>query len=231
MMSSLDIEKGKIGELKTIYALKHYLDGGQYFVLNFLVIPNGEWTSQLDHTIISKYGIFVIETKYTNSWLYGAQNQPRWTEVYHAKRFSFSNPLYQNYSHTQALAKFLKIDKHKIFSVVVFWGDCQFETNMPSNVVKGNSIIKYINSKKQILLTDPEKNKIVDQLITLKIKEPVTAILDHNESVRKRYESNTICPKCGGNLTMHTAHKGIYLGEKFLGCNNFPRCHYKKALN
>jgi len=35
-----------------------------------------------------------------------------------------------------------------------------------------------------------------------------------------------ICPQCGGRLELRTAHQGVYAGNKFWGCSNFPRCRY-----
>lgn len=38
-----------------------------------------------------------------------------------------------------------------------------------------------------------------------------------------KIDNNDICPKCGGRLVKR---KGRY-GE-FIGCSNYPKCHYKK---
>jgi hypothetical protein len=230
-LSIKDIEKGQYGELKTRQVLKHYLDEGQYHIINNLIIPDREWTTQIDHIVISKFGIFVIETKYTDSWLYGGQYQEKWTEVYYTKHFSFTNPLYQNYAHTKALAEFLKINENKIIPLIVYWGDCQFETDMPPNVVKGMNIIKFISSKKERVFLKQDVERIYNDLKMVQYKAPVTATLRHNESIKNRYESNTICPKCGGSLVEKTSKKGYYAGKKFLGCNHFPRCHFVKSLN
>jgi ssDNA-binding Zn-finger/Zn-ribbon topoisomerase 1 len=39
------------------------------------------------------------------------------------------------------------------------------------------------------------------------------------------------CPKCGGELVLRTAQKGSNPGQKFWGCNNFPKCRFTKPLN
>lgn len=35
-----------------------------------------------------------------------------------------------------------------------------------------------------------------------------------------------ICPKCGGNLILRTARRGINTGNQFFGCSNYPKCTY-----
>jgi restriction system protein len=223
--------KGRAGELQTRHALKLFLDNTQYRVINNLLIKSGTITRQLDHVVISRYGIFVVETKYTDFWIYGSQEKEQWTKTFYYKKYPFPNPLHQNFAHTQTLAEFLKIENNKILPIVVFWGDCQIKTDMSSRVVKGIQIIDYIESKKQILFHDDEVERIYNDLVMLKLNTPAASILCHIDSVRKRYESNTVCPKCGGLLKERTARNGIRAGEKFLGCKNFPRCHYKKSLN
>ncbi|WP_302166746.1 topoisomerase DNA-binding C4 zinc finger domain-containing protein, partial [uncultured Ruminococcus sp.] len=35
-----------------------------------------------------------------------------------------------------------------------------------------------------------------------------------------------ICPRCGGKLVVRKAKKGIYIGNSFYGCENYPKCRY-----
>ena len=39
-------------------------------------------------------------------------------------------------------------------------------------------------------------------------------------------QGSRICPQCGGKLEVRTAHEGVYAGQQFLGCSNFPKCRY-----
>ena len=55
--------KGKLGEQFVAVFLSR-LDKEKYLVLNDVLLPLEEGkTSQIDHVIVSAYGIFVIETK------------------------------------------------------------------------------------------------------------------------------------------------------------------------
>ena len=69
---------GKWGEKKVSLLLG--LLGNGYKVFNDVIIRNGNWTSQIDHLIISHYGLFVIETKNYNGWIYGGADQEQWTQ-------------------------------------------------------------------------------------------------------------------------------------------------------
>ncbi len=221
--------KGYSGELKTRLAQKLFLDSERYHVFNNIIIQSESRSTQIDHVIVSKYGIFVVETKNKDGWIYGSSNDEQWTQVFYQKKFKFQNPLWQNYLHTKSLAEFLGIGHGKMHSVVIFWGKCQFKTQMPENILN-KKYTGYIKNKKQILLSNDEVNRICDKLIMLQYNTPLLAGWHHANSIKKRYDSSTTCPKCGGSLLERTTHTGKGTGQKFLGCKNYPRCRYTKEL-
>jgi len=220
--------KGRIGEQKTRAAHKLFLDCNQYHFFDNVLLQLNSGPTQIDHVIVSRYGIFVVETKYRDGWIYGSSDEEQWTVVY-PKKFKFQNPLRQNYLHTRRLAEFLGIDHSKIHSVVIFWGKCQFKTQMPENVLNRN-YAEYIKSKKKILLSNDEVIRICDKLLMLQYNTPFLAGWRYANSLKKRYESATICPKCGGTLIERTADTPQGTGQIFLDCKNYPRCNYTKAL-
>ena len=58
--------KGRFGENKVSNILKRLSD--EYFVINDLLLKTSRRTTQIDHVVISKYGIFVIETRMDLWW-------------------------------------------------------------------------------------------------------------------------------------------------------------------
>ena len=220
--------KGYTGELKTKLAQKLLLDE-EYHVFNNIIIQSTSRSTQIDHIIVSKYGIFVIETKNKDGWIYGSINDEQWTQVFYQKKFRFQNPLRQNYLHTRSLAEFLKIDHGKIHSLVVFWGKCQFKTQMPVNVLKGKCT-GYIKSKKQVLLTNDEVDRIYQELLMVKCNAPFLSGRQHASSLKKRYASRIVCPKCGGNLLERTSHTGGESGRKIYRLRKLPTMSLYKGI-
>ena len=54
--------KGISGELVASYFLNK-LDKSEYYIINNIILKIGDRTTQIDHIVVSPYGIFVIETK------------------------------------------------------------------------------------------------------------------------------------------------------------------------
>ena len=67
--------KGARGERKVHNALTEVIAGPDYKVFSDLILPTARETTQIDHLIISRFGIFVIETKNMSGWIFGSADQ------------------------------------------------------------------------------------------------------------------------------------------------------------
>lgn len=64
---------GKMGEFE-VSAILATLSGNDYIVINNITLPSKFGTTQIDHIVVSIYGIFVIETKNYTGLIYGGEN-------------------------------------------------------------------------------------------------------------------------------------------------------------
>lgn len=222
--------KGWFGKLQTTLGRKLLLDGNVYRDLNNVTLETANGTTQIDHVIVSKFGIFVVETKNMNGWIYGSEKDAQWTQVFpNQQKFRFQNPLRQNYRHSNAVSEFLGIDHNSIHSVVMFWGDCQFKTEMPPNVMN-RGYITHLKSKTAILFTDEVVDSYYTALKEGRLPKTWKTKRTHLVSLEQRHQSDTLCPKCGGVLSVKTAKRGSNAGSDFLGCSNYPRCKFTKGI-
>ena len=163
--------KGKMGEFAVSTHVKLYLDKEKYTLLNDCTLPDMQnQTTQIDHILLSPYGIFVIETKNYKGWIFGGERQKTWTQKIYKKSYKFQNPLHQNYKHQKFLENILSdiIDPTLIHSVVVFMPDCEFKTQMPSNVFRSAAWTDYVKAFKEEMI--PSKTLI---RIKLRIEKEV----------------------------------------------------------
>ena len=138
--------KGKSGERTVANRLRQGLPE-EYIILNDVYLPLADGTTtQIDHIVVSQYGIFVVETKNYSGWIFGNENSAQWTQSIYGKKSRFQNPLRQNYLHICTLSERLRIDRTYFHSVVAFTGECTFKTEMPANVVYSRRAADYIRS-------------------------------------------------------------------------------------
>lgn len=69
-MSLRSIFKGWIGEVQGTLAKKIFLDSQVYVDINNVTIPTPNGSTQIDHVIVSRYGVFVVETKNMDGWIF-----------------------------------------------------------------------------------------------------------------------------------------------------------------
>ncbi len=111
--------KGWLGEWMINRSLEK-LDPSIYRTFHDLYVPrpDGEGTTQIDHVVVSPFGIFVIETKNYGGWIFGTAKQRQWTQQIYRNKFRFQNPLHQNKLHVAALREFLNLPDTSFHPVV-----------------------------------------------------------------------------------------------------------------
>jgi hypothetical protein len=184
--------KGKFGEAAVNDMLKKSLDEHQYHLLENVTLYALDGTTQIDHILVSQYGIFVIETKNMAGWIFGDAKQAKWTQVLYKKKTQFQNPLRQNYKHLKALETLTGLPDSKFIPVVVFVGESEFKTPMPSNVVRGRDLITFIQSKKIPLVSETEAQDILQKIEIGRLEPGKETDRAHKEYVKEfKFENKT----------------------------------------
>lgn len=71
--------KGFLGELLIRFVLL-FLNKKEYKIIHDVKVFYNGLMSQIDHVVVSKYGVFVIETKNYKGWIFGSENAYEWTQ-------------------------------------------------------------------------------------------------------------------------------------------------------
>nr|WP_174863555.1 nuclease-related domain-containing protein [Comamonas jiangduensis] len=157
--------KGWWGEYKVRRWLAQDLDAQHYHCAHNITLRRQDGsTTQIDHVVISPYGVFVLETKHLRGWIFGGEKQRTWTQTIYRHRTSFPSPLHQNWGHIKALEELLQLPLQHLHSVGVFTGDCQFKTAMPAHVTQGRAVTALIRSYREEVLDTPAVAQLVSAL-------------------------------------------------------------------
>ena len=233
--------KGKCGEFFVAYLLKKRLDKNVYRIFNDVIIPDSAGgTTQIDHIVLSPYGIFVIETKNMKGWIFGDRNSDKWTQQIYRCKNQFQNPFRQNYKHIATLAELLELPVDSMQHIIVFLGFCTIKTRdkMPDSLVTNASeLIAFMNTFDQELFNDEMLDRIQNILFGCRLENTLSNRRKHIEYVGKIAHSKNsvpdsgkatvkICPVCGGKLVVRKSTRGANAGKNFWGCSNYPRCRY-----
>lgn len=218
--------KGFIGEAMVRLSAKYLLNPDEYRAIHNVTLTTPDGTTQIDHVFVSRFGIFVVETKNYGGWIFGGENQAMWTQKLFKSAHKFQNPLRQNYKHLKALESLLNIPLDKFHSVVVFVGGSTFKTPMPANVTYTGGYIRYIKSKTEQIFLPAEVEKIYQAIGTGRLAPSFATSREHVRNLQKRNDPDAprLCPKCGAKMLQRTVKQGEKTGSKFWGCSGFPKC-------
>lgn len=217
--------RGKIGESRVSGILSR-LPSSEYSTINNITLQNQNKSTQIDHIVVSVYGIFVIETKNYSGWIMGGEYSDQWVKNVYGNKYYFYNPIKQNYSHISALSGRLSIPKDAFISIVAFPYKADIKVRTSENVVYFREINSTILSYSKKIFSEDEVEIITEKILSLQCtskeqKKKHISYVEHKKIASKISLDNGICPDCGAPLEIRNGRYGT-----FLGCSNYPKCKY-----
>lgn len=214
---------GMAGEFWVKRELKKLSD--EYLVINDIMIKTKDGiTHQIDHVVISKFGIFVIETKQYNGYIKGNDYDKRWLIKNGKKKIYVNNPLHQNYGHVKSLEEILNLPEENFISLVCIPSRATLSVKS-NNVVRIYELIDKIHSYQEVIVENSiELYEIINNL-NIKDKNERKNHVRNAKLIKnnKDEEFKDRCPRCGGKLIKRNGKYG-----EFMGCSNFPKCRFVK---
>ena len=226
---------GKLGE-KCVARNLDWLPK-EYITFNDILLPTNYGTTQIDHIVVSPYGIFVIETKNYKGWIFGHENSEEWKQSLLGKKnfwgwtseqHKLRNPIRQNAAHARAVKAILKdVGDFAIIPIVVFSNSAELKITTPNHIViNWCNLRSAIKSYKYRCISEEDIGRIVSKISSANITTEGSREIHANNIQTVQHKKNVaiangICPKCGSKLV---ERKGKY--GKFLGCSNYPQCKF-----
>lgn len=154
------VRKGELGEYKIDIQLSQFPKNNKTISDLFLKNPKSSTGySQLDHVIITPFGIFVIETKNYQGTIYGGKDKRTWSVN---GKFKMQSPLLQNYGHIKALQAMVEDQYHSYFiSMISFTKRSTFKIDQELRKISSNELVVY-----DIELTEFIQRKVAMQKLT-----------------------------------------------------------------
>ena len=196
----------------------------EYLVINNLMVEYNSKTCQIDHLVISKYGIFIIETKQYNGYIKGNDYDLNWEQRFKKKIYHIHNPIHQNYGHLQMLKQVTGIDESLFIPLVCISSRARVNVKSKKVVLLNDLIDTILNYNEEKILYYKEIYEYINTINIREKKKRKEHIIETKKIVTQKKNNNiNKCPKCGGILVERMSKYG-----KFIGCSNYPKCKYIK---
>lgn len=231
---------GKAGERRVARKLDWL--SKEYIVLNDIMLPTQYGTTQIDHVVVSPYGIFVIETKNYKGWIFGHENSEEWKQSllgkkrmwgWSSEQHKFRNPIRQNQAHTRAIRRLLsEIGDFRVIPIVVFSDRADLRITTPNHiVVNWSSLRSAIKQFNVPCIPEQDIRRIVSKISSANIveeksRETHAYSVQQTQQRKRQMIATGICPQCRSALVERKGKFG-----SFLGCSNYPRCKFTSPLD
>lgn len=156
-------QRGKEGEKEVNNVLNSL--GKDYVSLSGIILKTKKGSTELDHIVVSPYGIFVIETKNYSGKVVGDDDYKDWLHYDKAgKERKFYSPIKQNAGHIGTLRRTINKPESVFIPIVVFAGKAELKIKSKTTVIKLDSLASTIKSHKTKTFTKEEVKEIVKEI-------------------------------------------------------------------
>jgi restriction system protein len=175
------------GEAAVRRLLSQHFESPSYHLLSNVTLPVEDGTTQVDHILVSRFGLFVIEAKHYKGWLF-ANSGPKWTQVLFGKHYKFQNPVHQNAKHVRAVSGLLEfLDPSFVHSLVVFTGDATFKTQRPSGVMSLSDVAAFLGKFDNEVLSENRMQFCVGRLECCRRRLSRQTDIDHVDYLTRKF--------------------------------------------
>ena len=176
------------GEVVVSRELQANFSGPDCHLLNHITLKIKDGTTQIDHILVSRFGVFVIETKDYKGWIFANAKHATWTQVLYRVKFKFQNPIFQNMRHVRAVEELLDfLPPEAIKSAVVFTGSAEFKTDMPSGVYTLPGLIDHLKSATEEVMSLNRVQFCVGRLETARLAITGQTDIEHMKSLQRKH--------------------------------------------
>lgn len=201
----------------------------EYYIFNDLLFESNGRSTQIDHIVVSTYGVFVIETKGHKGWILGGEYSEYWTQIIYKNKYQFYNPIKQNEGHVRFLRYLLKCSVDiPLIPIVVFNNSADLKVHVKDHIVVNRcDLTCAIYRYKTPVLDSATIDWIIKTIQQNRVVANKEDLRQHKYNVMsQQYKSRNlisqgICPRCGGQLILRQGKYG-----SFYGCTNYPKCKF-----
>ena len=178
------------GEALLSRVVRTHFGPPDYHLMNHVTLRLEDGTTEIDHILVSRFGVFVIETRNYKGWIFANAKDAKWTQVLFRLKFRFQNPILQNSRHVSAVHDLLDfLPPGAIKSVVVFTGKAKFKTEVPHGVFYVSGVTDYLREQTVEVMSLKQMESCVGRLETVRLAISRKTDIEHVQSLERRHGS------------------------------------------
>ena len=183
----------RFGAWRVHRALKRSLPASHYSVLRDISSRRGQAPGQpsvqVDHVVVSPYGVFVIEARHGAGRISGSKRDKFWTRSRFRSKEQFRNPLNQARDQAGSLQDLTGLNASRFHHVVVFTGRVEFEKPMPARVTQLGGLVPFIQVRTQESLGFEEAERVAALLESSRVPPGIQTAAAHLAALRVSHGS------------------------------------------
>lgn len=155
---------GRLAHRRVRRLLAQSLDPRRFAQFHALVLPTGGGAEELDHVIVSRHGVYVVVSEHRPGRLRGGESQEYWKQDRLGRRRRWPNPLYRAKLQMETLQRLLEFPRNRFRLIVAIEGQDKPPRELPSQVMRVEELVPYLQSQSGQLLSPEQANMAVKRI-------------------------------------------------------------------
>ena len=176
--------RGDMAESRVRRILAAGLESNRYTILNHVHLPLSGGSVLIDHVIVSRFGVFVIESLYAGGVIHGTSASDRWTLKRQFGSRRLDNPIGLNRKQQLAVQQLLGCSATSVHGLVVLVGARGFKKEVPPGVLTPEKLIRTMRKRGEPLLSPEQAASAITTIDNAQIRRPGGLLADRMTLVR-----------------------------------------------
>ena len=203
------------------------------YILNDLTIVYDGDAAQIDHLIVSQFGLFIVESKSVHGTI-SINKQKEWSRTYN-KPLGMRSPVLQAEAQGKILRALLRANSEKLLSKVLGLLQKGFKF-CPINVfaaIPDSDIINRETTISELFKADRITDAIDEKLKVLKKSNSLLSLTSNDVAWSINAEETKNALKVIENCSQYSIGKFVFRKKKteFFGCSQYPKCNFTSYRN
>ncbi|NNL04513.1 MAG: NERD domain-containing protein [Xanthomonadales bacterium] len=169
--------RGEIAQTRVRRVLEQALEKNRYTLMHNVLFPSGGGTIKIDHLVVSRFGVFVIDSVYARGWISGTDVQDRWKRSAMGRTHRMENPVHSNRVHAETLGSRIGLASPQVHRLVVLDGSRGFRHTPPVEIVAPEQLVPRIRRFGQHVLESEQAETVLRELRSLRLEPGKTSYL------------------------------------------------------
>jgi hypothetical protein len=145
--------------------LEQSLDKRRFSQFHGITLPTGGGSEELDHVLVSSFGVFIIVSEFRPGEISGGESQEVWKHKRWGRMQRWPNPIHKAKLQMETLQRILDMPRGKFHLLVVLDGQGKPSPKWPRQLMTTGQLVPFLRSRTEQVLSPEQADRATKMIM------------------------------------------------------------------